>query len=84
MSLMMELGVEHHKMKEIKSDHDTIEAQKREALEYWLKQTPDGSWNDIINALRAIKETTLAKELAKEYQWEEPRVCCKFSFLCKH
>ena len=72
---MMTLNIEHDRLKEIRDENDTVEAQRREAFDYWLRQTPDGSWNHIIDALRHIGEVTLAEELKKEYQWKEPRVC---------
>ena len=71
---MMKLGVEHDKLKEIKADNESIEARRREAFDYWLRQTPDASWNDIIDNLRVVGEVTLAEELKKEYQWKDPRV----------
>ena len=72
---MMKLEVEHHKLQEIKDENDKIEARKREVFDHWLKQTPDASWNNIIDALYAVGEKTLAKELTENYQWKEPRVC---------
>ena len=71
---MMNLNVEHHRLEEIRAENDTIEAQRRKAFDYWLKQTPDASWNHVIDALRAVGEATMAEEL-KEYQWKDPRVC---------
>ena len=72
---MMKLEVEHDKLKEIKDEKETIEARRREAFDYWLRQTPHASWNHIIDALHAVGEKTLADELRKDYQWKEPRVC---------
>ena len=72
---MMKLNIEHDKLKEIRDENDKVEAQRREAFDYWLRQTPDANWNHIIDALCAIGEVTLAEELKKEYQWKEPRVC---------
>ena len=74
---MMNLNIDLDKLKEIRDENDKVEAQRREAFDYWLRQTPDASWNHIIDALRhsAVGEATLAEELKKEYQWKEPRVC---------
>lgn len=72
---MMNLKVEHHRLEEINAENETIEARRRKAFDYWLKQTPDASWNHVIDALHAAGEATLAEELKKEYQWKEPRVC---------
>lgn len=72
---MTELGIENYELKRITDENDGIDIRKKEAFDCWLRQNPNGSWNNIIDALHEVKEVTLAEELKKEYQWKEPRVC---------
>ena len=72
--MMLNLDIEHHLLKEIKANNDTIEERRREAFALLLDQTPNASWDSIIVALRTVGEKTLAKELEGKYHWIEPRV----------
>lgn len=72
--MMLNLDIEHHRLKAIKANNDTIEERRREAFVLWLQQTPNASWESIIVALHRVGEMTLAEELERKYQWREPRV----------
>lgn len=72
--MMMKLDIQHHRLKAIKANNDTIEERRREAFVLWLQQTPNASWDSIIVALRTVGEMALAEELERKYQWREPRV----------
>ena len=33
----------------------------------WLKNSPDASWTDVVNALRAIDENRVASDIERDY-----------------
>ena len=71
----MNLGMEMHKIDIIKRDNrDDTSQQKLEAFNLWLKQTPNASWRDVIDALYEADENTLASDLKRKYAWDDPRV----------
>ena len=37
-----------------------------EMLEYWINATPEATWNDLINALRKINQSSIADDIKKE------------------
>ena len=63
------------RINEFESNHPgNVSLQKGEALEYWLSETADACWLDVINALFDVEENALARELKRKYDWKDPRV----------
>ena len=74
-SLLLNLGVEKHKIDIIERNRPgDVCQQKIDALEAWLKETPDACWKDVIDALYEMDENTLASDLKRKFAWEDPRV----------
>ena len=40
-----------------------VERLKSQMFDVWLKSSPDASWTDLITALRAMDENTIASEI---------------------
>ena len=40
-----------------------VERLKTKMFDVWLKSSPDASWTDLITALRAMGENTIASEI---------------------
>ena len=73
--LMLNLGIEKHKNDKIERNFSQdVDRQKQEAFDHWLRVTPDACWKDVIDALFAVKENTLARKLTRVYNWKDPRV----------
>ena len=73
--LMMNLGIEKHKLDNIEHDYDGTERKKEEAFDLWLKTKPDVKWDYIIHGLQEIDENVLAKSISlKKDHWKDPRV----------
>ena len=53
----------------IQSSHPTegVERWRSDLFCRWLKNTPNASWNDVVKALREIKEGALAERIAAKY-----------------
>ena len=63
------LGDEHrHVMNTIRRDHSKSSEDSCQVMfEQWLQLSPNPSWNDVINALRAnsVRKIALAEELVQ-------------------
>ena len=62
-------GIDETKIENIDADNkrDDVCDQKIALYTKWLKVCPDASWEDVIAALEAIHELTLAKKLKEKY-----------------
>ena len=75
--LLLDLGIKKHKIDIIElNSPGNISKQKLNALELWLKETPDASssWMVVIDALYEMDENVLATDLKRKYAFEDPRV----------
>ena len=73
--LMLNLGMEKYKNDKIEINFpQDVDRQKQEAFDQWLRLKPDACWKDVIDALFAIEENTLARKLTRKYNWKDPRV----------
>ena len=64
----LQLGLEDVELKVIQQNYpkDT-EACKREMFSAWLKKTSDPSYQQLVEALRAVGENRKANDLCKKY-----------------
>lgn len=71
--LGLHLGVPKQELDQIRQDFHTKDEQKRNMLQWWLKNDL-AEWEQVISALRAMKEPVLADAVA---------VVCKCESLCE-
>lgn len=57
----------NNEVNEIKKEKDKLAEQKIELFTRWLKRCVDPSWEDVVSALKIMKEHKLADEVKKRY-----------------
>lgn len=62
------LGIPPHKLKNIEEQYPGIYRRRTETLILWLRQTPNASWGQVVNALQVMGENTLAERIRKKYR----------------
>ena len=68
-SLAIVLGLKHHEMEKIETDHPyNVNKRKEEVIARWLR-TGCGSWQTLCTALRnkLVQHSALAEEIEKKY-----------------
>ena len=66
--LGLQLGVENAEMKVIqKNNPGDLTTCRREMFEVWLRITPNPSYQQLVEALLAVRETNEAECLCKKY-----------------
>lgn len=62
-----ELGIPEGRMDEIERDQPSILERRRVLLQEWFDRHETVCWQELIGALRAIKQYNRAKTIADEY-----------------
>ena len=57
-----------------------MDYRQTEMLNLWLRNSPDATWGDLITALRAIDEHTVASDIEAPTTME----CCCYHSVCIH
>ena len=70
--LALRLKVGYHRIQEIREEFQTVEQRKRASLQFWLENTPDASWDMVINALKQIHLKGVAKRIETEFRCVQP------------
>ena len=66
--LGLALGLNSYKLDIFKRDHQgDTESQICKMFDHWLRTQPDASYEQLIKALRAVGDETVANSLCKEY-----------------
>ena len=81
------LGVPVSQLKKIELDHQRDSNRcKLELLQYWLDNTLDPTWNEIVQALEKTDQLALAAQIKHDYLWsagaaisEEESMLCVYS-----
>ena len=63
------LGINYDKLKNIKSDNNSVVECLSEMLAHWLQTSPSRTWTDICNGLRSdtVQLIVLADKIEKEH-----------------
>ena len=69
--LGIKLAIELHDVKKILQDAGSIERQKSEILDHWLKNDSNASWPILVKALKEMAHNSLAERLEKTYGSQE-------------
>lgn len=67
MSMTVQLGVEFSTLLQIGQDNSEHSARLLAAMDNWLNNDSEASWEKLIIALRTIDKNMLADELSREY-----------------
>ena len=51
---------------------DRPKQQMTEMFQYWLDNTPDASWEQVVRALEHIGQSTLALTIKQQQLWVQP------------
>ena len=68
-SLGLNLGVRDYELDQIESSHPTGGCSRwmQETFSLWLRKTPSASWENVVRALRQMREDTLAVRIHWKY-----------------
>jgi len=66
-ALALQLDVKKATLDKIEEDKKRAEGRKLEAMDQWLKQDVDASWEKIVDALETVKMNTLAGSVRAKY-----------------
>ena len=70
--LAVQLKVHYYRVQEIMEEFPKVEQRKRASLQFWLENTPDASWDMVINALKQIHLKGVAKRIETEFRCVQP------------
>ena len=73
-ALALQLDVKKATLDKIEDDKKRVEGRKLEAMDQWLKQDVDASWEKIVDALETVKMNTLAGSVRAKYCPPRPPV----------
>lgn len=78
----VKLGVPVYQLKSIKLSHnqDELEACMTDMLQYWLDNTLEAEWNEVILTLEESDQIVLAQEIKREYLLSST---CEQEGICK-
>ena len=66
--LGLQLGIEDTKLEEIESNNPkSVRTCRREMFKAWLRITPSPSYQQLVEALQTVGETSEADHLCKKY-----------------
>lgn len=66
-ALALQLDVKKATLDKIEEDKRKAEGRKLEAMDRWLKQDVDASWEKIVDALKTLKMNALAESVRAKY-----------------
>ena len=55
-----------------------LKQQMAEMIQYWLDNTPDASWEQVVRALEHIGHFTLALTIKQQFLWDQPTCECVY------
>ena len=61
------LGLPPATLKTVKQESDRVEICKYNMLAEWLRLTPEASWENLVSALKIMKEKCVAESIEKKY-----------------
>ena len=73
-ALALQLDVKKATLDKIEDDKKKVDGRKLEAMDKWLKQDVDASWEKIVDALETVKMNTLAGSVRAKYCPPRPPV----------
>ena len=63
----LNLGLKHHKLKEIEKNFCEAARCLQEVIAQWLASTTDPKWSSIAGSLKEMKEDVLAQNVIAKY-----------------
>ena len=85
--LGLRLGITMCKLRQLKMSYHGVDRLKAEMFDVWLKNSPKAAWADLITALRAMGEHTVASDIEAVYSPTTSNGMlllsqCVYSLLC--
>ena len=83
--LGLQLGIAMCKLRELEMSYHVygVKRLKAEMFDIWLKNSPNASWGDLIAALRAMGEHTVAGDIEAVYSPTTSIMeCCCYHSVC--
>lgn len=76
-SLVLQLGVKHHKLQTIKQSTSNVDEQRNAALQLWLDIDVEANWQKVVTALQNLDLNAIAKEVKEKHlqpsqTWQAP------------
>ena len=59
------LGLAEAELNKVKQNK--VEIRKYKMLAAWLSSTPEASWEDVVSALKIVKQNCVAESIEKKY-----------------
>ena len=66
-SLGINLGLQKHELTKIERDYQGNDRRRVEMLYLWLQRTPNGTWEDVVDALQQMGANTVAENIREKY-----------------
>lgn len=66
-AMAVQLGMEFPTLQQIRQDNPDQSSRVLAAMDEWLNNDSEASWQKVVNALRTTRKIVLAEELEKKY-----------------